>query len=303
MRRLIFFLFGVGVLATNTLAQLAVQIRMPQTTLLVCESIPVTINIQNYSGHAIQLADTGDSPWLKLTVTDRSGTPIPVTGTLTAGGPVTIEPGKAVAQTIDLLPLFSIRSRGSYRVQASVHCPSGSAASTVIDFTLMQGRELWAQTIGLPGSRDEYRRYALVTRREGNVELLFVAVREDAEEAVYSLVPLGELLPMGAPQVRLDQQAHLHVLFQNGARSFGYVHIDPSAKALARAAYSNFDTWPELTEKDGVISVVGGEQTYPKSERIMSEDELNPPAPVTPKPKKKSWWPFGPKPQPPATHS
>ena len=304
MRRLIILLFVISALATNALAQLAVQIRLSQTTLLVCESIPVTVSIQNYSGRPIQLADTDDSRWLKLTVTDGSGNAIPATGILTASEPVTIEPGKAVAQTIDLLPMFAIRNRGLYRVQASVHYPAGSAVSAVVDFMLMQGREIWTQTGGLPGSRNEYRNYALVTRRDGNVELLFAAVREDAAQAVYSLVPLGELLPTGTPQARLDQQAHLHVLFQNGPRSFGYVHIDPSAKALARAAYSNFDTWPELTEKDGVISVGGGEQTYPKAEHIMTEEELNPPvpAPVNPKPKKKSWWPFGPK-TPPANNS
>ena len=293
MRRLIILLIGVGALATNTLAQLTVQIRLPRPTLLVCESIPVTVNIQNYSGHPIQLADDGDSRWLKFEVTDGSGSAIPVTGTLTASAPVIIEPGKAVTQTIDLLPLFAIRSRGLYKVQASVHSPAGSAVSTVLDFRLMQGREIWTQTVGLPGSRDEYRNYALVTRRDGNVELLFAAVREDAAQATYSLVPFGELLPTDKPQARLDKQGHLHVLFQNGARSFGYVHIDPAAKVQALAAYSNFDTWPELTEKDGVISVVGGEQTYPKSEHIMTADELNPPTPAPVKPKKKTWWPFG----------
>ena len=295
MRRLTFLLFSLGVLATNALAQLTVQIRIPQTTLLVYESIPVIVSIQNFSGHQIQLADTGDSRWLKFTVTDRSGSAIPATGALAASELVTIEPGKAVTQTIDLLPLFAIRSRGLYRVQASVHCPAGSAVSTIVDLTLMEGREIWRQTVGLPGSQNEYRNYALVTRREGNMELLFASVREDSAQAVYSLVSLGELLPTGAPQARLDQRGHLHVLFQNGPRSFGYVHIDPSAKVQALAAYSNFDTWPELTEKDGVISVVGGEQTYPKSEHIMTDDELNPPsqAPVKPKPAKKPWWKFG----------
>ena len=289
-------LLAVGALATNALAQLTVQIRLPETSLLVCESIPVMVNIQNYSGHSIQLADTGDSRWLKLSVTDASGSAIPATGTLVASEPVTIEPGKAVTQTIDLLPLFAIRSRGLYRLQASVHNTAGSAVSSVEEFKLMQGREIWSQTVGLPGAKNEYRNYALVTRRNGNVNLLFAAVREDSVQAVYSLIPMGELLMSGTPQVRFDQQGHMHVLFQNGPRSFGYLHIDPAAKVVARMAYSNFTSWPELTEKDGAISVGGGEQTYPKTEHIMTEDELNPPPPVRLKPelkKKKAWWQSG----------
>ena len=295
---MILLLFGLGLLATNALAQLAVQIRLPQTTLLVYESIPVAVNIQNFSGQPIQLTDTGDARWLKFLVTDEFGSTVPVTGTFAASEPVTLAPGKAVTQTIDLLPMFALRSRGLYRVQASVHSPAGSAVSTVLDFMLMQGREIWTQTVGLPGATNEYRNYALVTRRDGNAELLFASVREDLAQAVYSLVPLGELLPTGAPQVRLDQQGHLHVLFQNGPRSFGYVHIDPAAKVLVRAAYSNFATWPELATKDGAVTVVGGEQTYPKAEHILSDDELKPPAaePVKPLPKKKPWWQIGPNP-------
>jgi len=289
MRRIIFLLVGVGLLAGNALAQLTVQIRVPRSDFLVYESMPVTVNIENFSGHPIQLEDTGETRWLKLLVTTGNNI-VPSTGTITASEPVTIAPGKAISQTIDLLPLFAVRERGSYQVQANVSGPGGIASSAPLQFTLLNGREIWKQTVGLSAGTNEYRTYALVTRREGNEQALFVSVREEPSRTMYSLVSLGVFLPTEPPQTKLDKDGHLSVLFQNAPRSFGYVRIDSAAKASGWAAYSDFSTRPELVEKEGVVSVIGGEQTYPKSEHILTSEELNPAIiPVQPSPKKK-WW-------------
>ena len=298
MRRMILLLLGVSALAVTASAQLAVQVRVPHSSLLVYEAIPITVSLQNFSGRPIQLTDTGESHWLKLLVTDESNSIVPATGVLGASEPVTIGPGKAVSQTIDLLPLFALRSRGTYRVQAIVTGPAGTAVSVAVPFELIHGREIWTQTTGLPAGQDDYRTYSLVTRHAGNDELLFVSVREEPARTMYSLVPLGVTLPTSPPQVKLDKLSRVHVLFQNGPRSYGYIQIDPQAQASERAAYSDFLSHPGLVDKEGVVTVLGGEQTYPKSERLLTAEELNPPPPPKPAPKKKWWWPFGPKPQP-----
>ena len=68
------------------------------------------------------------------------------------------------------------------------------------------------------------------------------------------------------------------------------------------AVYSDLMTRPGLVvSADGVVAVQGGEKTYPRSERMLSEKELAPP-PAPPPPKKHWWWPFGPgKRRPPST--
>ena len=302
MRRMILLWLGVSALVVNAPAQVAVQVRVPHSSLLVYEAVPVTVSLQNFSGRPVQLEDAGETRWLKFLVTDEANGIVPTTGILRASEPVTIAPGKAVSLTIDLLPLFALRSRGTYRVQASVTAPLGSSVSMPVQFSLIHGREIWTQTVGLPTGQDDYRTYALLTRHEGNDELLFVSVREEPSRTMYSLVPLGVTLPTGSPQVKLDKQSHLHVLFQNGPRSYGYMQVDPQAQASGRAAYSDFVSRPELIDNDGIIMVVGGEQTYPRSERLLTEEELNPPPPPEPPPKKKWWWPFGSNPQADGKH-
>lgn len=292
MRGLILFLLSAGI----AMAQLAVTVRSAKDTYLLYEGIPITITIRNYSGRTIQLENSGTTSWLKFLVTDERSQLVPATDQIVGGDAVLVPAGESVTRTIDLLPFYELRSRGSYRVQALVNSGAITATSAGVNLSIIHGRELWSQTVGLPmpeGMPDEYRVYSLVSRRDKDKDLLFIGVRAEPSQAVYSLVPLGHCLSTAEPQARVDKEAHLHVLFQNGPRSYGYVHVDPMAKVIFRGAYSDYMSLPELKVRDGQMVVVGGEQTYPKQERILTDEELNPPPPPPPPPpKKKWWWPF-----------
>jgi len=113
------------------------------------------------------------------------------------------------------------------------------------------------------------------------------------------MIPLGETISTGDPTEMIDNAGHLHVLFRSGPRSHSYAEIDPNAKVVKRAIYSDMLSMPQLVaETDGGVVVQGGEQTYPRFERVMTDQELKPPPPPPPPPpkppKKKWWWPFGP---------
>jgi hypothetical protein len=114
---------------------------------------------------------------------------------------------------------------------------------------------------------------------------------------VYGLLEMGQYIPLGEPSVRFDKEACLHLLYQSGPRAFGYVRVDPSSHVLDRAGYSDFSSKPELVgDLAGTVTVSGGEKVFPRSERMLTREELNPPPPppAPPKPRHKWWWPFGP---------
>jgi hypothetical protein len=287
-------------LTSAVAAPLGVQIRFEKDAYLVYEEIPLHVTIHNYSGRTVQLGGDDQEPWLDLVVTGESGAMIRALARPTFGPPVLIPPGETVSQTINLLPLFELRERGTYRVRAIVRNASGSYESGVAQFALINGRELWSQMVGLPvheGGTEEYRTFALIAHRGPREDALYVSVKDDVHGVVYSLVPLGGFLSTQPPEVRLDNNGNLHVLFQNSPRSFGYVMVDSSARPSGRAAYSDFTSRPKLTVNTGEVSVTGGEQTYPKVERILTDGELNPPPPppTKPKPKHRWYWPFGPR--------
>jgi hypothetical protein len=298
MRRLIPFLLIGSALAADTRGQLSVQLRAENDTYLLYESIPVAVGVRNGSGRTVEMETSGGQPWLSFLVTDGSDSLVGSVGQLQVGESVLIPPGQTVSRTIDILPLYDLRTRGSYRVQAMINVNGMQAISAPIKLTIVNGRELWSQTVGLPASEkggDEYRTYSLVARISPRQDLLHICVKDEAHQLIYGLLPLGGFLTLTKPEARIDKQGHLHVLYQNGPRSFGYVHVDPYAKVVEHAAYSDFLSKPRLVTNndDGITSVRGGEQVYPKPERVISNEEINPPKPEPPPKPGRWWWPFG----------
>ena len=312
MRRLL--LFAIGTVLTIPFcasAQISVQLSMDRDTLMVFESIHVTANIRNFSGRAIELSDGKESsPWLSFLIADQGGATIGPVGKLPGLEAVTLPAGRTISRTLDLLPYYDLRQRGTYSVRAVVNSGSIRTLSAPIRFTIMNGREIWKQMAGLPGApgetNEEYRTYSLLMLRQGHSDLLYVGVEDEARGRIFGMIPLGDAIALGEPSAKIDAAAHLHVIYRSGPRSFSYAEIDPEAKTVKRVVYSDILSVPKLVSDDkGLVSVLGGEQTFPRVQRVMTDAELNPPPPPPPPPpKKKWWWPFGPgKPKPAVTNA
>jgi hypothetical protein len=187
---------------------------MQRETFLRYESVPVTVSIRNFSGHPVQLRDNEGRPWLDFMVADERGELMGAVGKRSGEEPLAIAAGQSLIRTIDLLPLYDLRTRGNFQIQAVVDMGGARTISLPVRFTIVHGRELWSQTVGLPtsGSNDEYRTYSLMTRREQHYDLLYVCVEDRKSELVFGALPLGVNLAEKAPEVRLDKMGHLRTL-------------------------------------------------------------------------------------------
>ncbi len=290
-------------------AQLSVQLKSERDTLMLFESIPVGVSIHNFSGHTIELTTQGQSSWLNFSITDEAGASLSPVGDPLMREPATILPGRTVEITVNLLTHYDLRQRGTFTARAMVNVEGTRVLSPPIKFTIINGREIWRQTIGLPiapgETNEEYRTYSLLLRRGNYNEVLYASVQDESHGVVYGVFPLGEFIALGEPSAKVDASGHLHILYRSGPRSISYDEIAPDAKTVKRLIYSDVLSVPQLVgENNGTVIVHGGEQVYPHVERVMRDDELKPhrPPPAKP-PKKKWWWPFGPKtPQPEATN-
>lgn len=310
MRRLIAFVFLTAVLAapSGVRAQISVEVKMERDALILYESIPAVVTIHNFSGRTIELANEGETHWLNFLITDEAGASLSPVGGMFATEPVKIEPGRSQSVSINLLTHFDLRQRGVFTVRAMVEAEGVHAVSPPANFTIINGREIWRQTVGLSLAEGEtnqqYRTYALLLRRNSYDEVLYAGVQDEPHDLVYGMIPLGDFIALGNPTAKVDGDGHLHVLYRSGPRSISYDEIDPDAKIVKRVVYSDIMSEPQLiAQDDGVVMVQGGEQVYPRLERVMTDADLQPPPPVIAKPKKQKhwWWPFGPKTTPPAT--
>jgi hypothetical protein len=304
-RSLVPVLCAVLAVPLSSRAQLSVQLKMERDTLILFESIPVVVNVHNFSGHRIELTNQGQSSWLNFAITDEAGASLSPVGEPLLPESATIPPGRTVEITVNLLPHYDVRQRGTFTARALVDVEGTRVISPPIKFTITNGREVWRQTIGLPvasgNTNEEYRTYSLLLRRSDYNEVLYVSVQDEPHGRVYGVLPLGEFIALGEPSARADASGHLHVLYRSGPRSISYDEIAPDAKTVKRMVYSDVLSTPQLVEEnDGTVIVRGGEQVYPHVERVMTDDELKPHPLSPPKTRKKKWWwPFGPRTSPP----
>ena len=299
MRRLFMFLVLATLLpVAGVHAQLTVRVRMLEDTVLTYESIWINVSIRNYSGRTIDLRPGGEKPWLNFVITDENGSLVRAVGSAMVEGQTLIPPGETVTRAIDLLPLYDLRARGGYRVRARVISDLATVESEPARFSIINGRDVTSQTVGLPpkgSGPDEYRKYSLFVKQgpERGAKM-YLCVQDELHQLIYGMLPLGNYLPLVEPEMRTDRDGDVHVLFQSGPRAFVYAHVTAAGKALQRTVYSDMMSRPQLVAQNRIVSVRGGEQVYPRTERVMTEEELNPPPPPPPPKKKHWWWPFGP---------
>jgi hypothetical protein len=304
MRRLMVFTFLAALLAmpSGVRAQISVQMKTDRDSFILFESIPAVVSIRNFSGRTIELANQGETHWLNFLIADEAGATLSPVGDVIVTEPVKVEPGHTQSISVNLVTHFDLRQRGVFTARAVVETEGVHAISPPTRFTILNGREVWRQTVGLPLTEGEtnqqYRTYTLLLRRSSYDEVLYAGIQDEAHALVYGMIPLGNAIAMGNPTVKVDSVGHLHVMYRSGPRAISYDEIDPDAKIVKRLVYSDVMSVPQLVaQDDGVVTVQGGEQVYPRLERVLTDADLQPPAAVIPKPMKHKhwWWPFGPK--------
>jgi hypothetical protein len=229
-------------------------------------------------------------------------------GDALASQAVAVKPGHSESITVNLLTHFDLRQRGVFTARAVVEADGVHTLSPPVKFTIINGREIWRQTVGLPLAEGEtnqqYRTYSLLSRRSAYDEVLYAGVQDEPHGLVYGMIPLGTVIALGEPSAKADAIGHLHVLYRNGPRSINYDEIGPDGRIVKRFVYSDIMSVPELVaQNDGGVTVQGGEQVYPHVERVMTDEDFRAAPSVIPKPKKHThwWWPFGSKTTQPAS--
>ena len=133
---------------------------------------------------------------------------------------------------------------------------------TVADATALP--DLANLQIGLPpppgqtNSRPEIRRYSLLKVSYLNELKLYFRLT-DTSGYTLRVFPLARMLSFSEPDAQIDRSNNLHVLFQVGARSFGYWTIAPKAACWSARRMITRKRAPKLrVGDDGQVIVAGG---------------------------------------------
>lgn len=270
--------------------QVSVEVVLPsgQEQFIAGEAIPVSVRIKNRSGQTLKM---GDSPgWLSFSVESRDGFIVTKLGEVPVEGAFEMQSSQvATTRPVNLAPYFSLPKQGRYSIVATVRIKEWRAevSSQPKSFEVISGAELWSQVFGVPSSGlltntpPEARRFTLEQANYLRSQLrLYMRLTEESSHRVLKVVVLGPMVSFGMPDAQLDRLSNLHVVYQNGARSFSYQVFNPNGDLILRQTHEYGDSRPRLaTDSKGNIGVVGGVRRPTFSDVPLASDTEGTPVP------------------------
>ena len=274
------FLFTLALLASvgAARAQVNVEVLFDQEHFLRSESLPLRVRISNFSGQTLRLGEELD--WLAFTVTADDGKALARQGNIPLPKPFTLDSAKSVSLRADLMPYFQLREPGRYKVAVRVKIPQLESEVTADwkSFDIISGAKIWEKEVGVPGTSPlVVRKFALQQATFLKQARLYARVTDATEATLIRVLPLGPLTSFSSPEAVVDKSSQLHVLFQNGQRSFSYAIVTPDGEQIIRQTHDIVgSSRPTLRqEDDGRVVVHGGQRRLLLSDLPPPETRTN----------------------------
>ena len=245
-------------------AQVSVEVLTDQDEFLPGEAILVSARITNRSGQTLKLGR--DKGWLKFSIEAHDGYVAFKNGDAPVAGEFTLQSTERATLHVNLAPYFQLPKPGRYTITATIAIPEWNKdiSSDPKGFDIIQGARIWEQSFGVPKQSGdtnpvpEMRHYALQEANYLRSHLtLYVQVNDDVGK-INKVLPIGPMVSFGQPDPRVDKLSNLHVLYQNGPRTFSYTEINPDGEMILRQTY-DYTTRPHLMpDANGNLMVIGG---------------------------------------------
>ena len=249
--------------AARVLAQVDVQVALPQELYLVGEPIEVALRIANFTGTKAVFGKQPD--WLRFNVEASEGFVVNRVADGPDPGEFSLESSTRGTVRLDIQPTFDLTRPGRYRVSATVRAPSGGEfTSPEATLEVVRGTKLWEKDFGVAVEGSDVpvaRKYLLSQVSLLHESRLYIRVTDASENGNLRTVPLGKTVSFNRAACSVDRQSRLHVLHQFDASNYRYHQVGPDGSLLARRTYTFDEKRPQLRMSEtGEVAVVGGER-------------------------------------------
>ncbi|MES2596355.1 MAG: hypothetical protein V4662_13505 [Verrucomicrobiota bacterium] len=265
-----FFVFLIVCLcALQARGQFEINVKLPRSNFMALENITATVQITNRTGSLAVLGGPGRADWLSFEMLNNAGSSI---AQMEVDGSTLLQvpPGGTVQQKVAVTNAYAPADMGNYALKARIlDSKSGNYyESDRVRFSIIENKPMWERSFGVPeGMKDAGapRRYALHIFRDYDSTSLYVRLIDDRTETKLNTYRLGPLSMIHDPQITLDIQNKLNVLFMAQVHVFAHAVITPDGKLEKLAYYSDEKKGRPMmqqTEK-GIIQIAGGEYFDP----------------------------------------
>lgn len=273
IRRLLAFLLCAGALVASGSAQVVANLRMDRTQFVAGEPVNAVVTLTNHSGQDLLLQTSGRQPWLDFIIKKEGGLPVAPIQALNFGA-AQIPMGQTMSRSIDLAKYFRLHELGSFSVYAVVRLPGqtteGSLSNRLL-FTVTTLRPYWQQKVGVPGKPGQINEYRVLTFAGAQTTKLLVQVADTRTGLPLQTVSFGDMLTFRKPQITLDSQQNLHVLYLVTPTMWAHGRVDPNGNLLGRDLHKRGGgSDPQLmAQADGSVQVGGGIPYDPNAQQQM----------------------------------
>lgn len=261
-------------------AQVTVELTTDQDEFLPGEPIQVVARITNRSGRTLTFGH--EKGWLKFSVAAKDGYVGRRENEIPVEEEFTLQSSERAKVKLNIAPYFELDKAGHYKITATVSIPEWKQQinSDEKGIDVISGARVWQQEFGVPKTGSdtngppELRLYALQEANYLRRNLVLYAQVTDSGGRYNRVAAIGPMISFGQPEAKVDKVSNLHVLYQNGPRSFSYTVFTPDCDLIVRQTYEYTPTRPKMVaDVYGNIRIDGGT-------RQISRDDL--PAPKAP---------------------
>ena len=281
LKKIALYLSLLCCIAQGVQGQVDVSLEFKKEFYLAHESIMAEVKIVNFSGKTLNFG--ADKNWLQFTIESRGEFPVEKVGDLNVVEQFKVPNASRAIRRVHLIPAYKIDNPGRYRVAAYISIPelNTQLVTTPVEIGILSASVVWEREIGLvkdkndPSAPIEIRKYSLMRAVNKKQIDLYVKVTDKYQRYIYGVYSLGNIVSFGEPERQVDRFSNLHVLMQNGARSFRYTIVKPDGKILLRQRHNYTASRPKLImDKTGLIQVFGGKRKA-SFDDIPSPEKMN----------------------------
>ncbi|MCE9517953.1 MAG: hypothetical protein K8R87_00020 [Verrucomicrobia bacterium] len=250
-------------------AQYEITLKLNKENYLTYEGVEATVSIMNRTGADVVLGGPNNTAWLSFEIIDPQQHPVPPMR-FNSEDVMVFKAGSTITRKIALTDQFTFSEFGNYIVIANVYHPPSQQyiASNRARGTFAASKPFWSKPFGVPlglAGAGQIRRYELSVLKDLDHTNLYLRLYEDKTNLNLATFSLGSWIHVSEPQMALDKENRLQVLFMTQPHIYAHVIIDTQGSIVKRLYYKEVEANRPHLVLDATQNVIvqGGEYYDP----------------------------------------
>jgi len=221
------------------LGQLAVELSLPSSNVLLFESVIGKVTFWNNAGRVIVFGEKPEFAQLRFGIELGQGKLINPVSTAPLMTSLALAPGETRSMEFNITRLYAMNEIGRYSIQARVDLGGETYVSPSVHLDVIKGSELSRIKAGVPDDLRASRTYVLeYIQKNTSEEHIYLRIEDEQAGEIYGMFNLGRVVRVRMPDLQVDESGNVHVLFQAPGMSYVHAVFTPYGTCLTTDSYS-----------------------------------------------------------------